>query len=140
MNLSEWAVNYVKHKDLVARNLKGFVVKDGFVEFSFNDKVHDYFIMDLLNISKIKEIMNNQSGHLKTIVCMHNQDNFNTIVSNWDELIKQSITLIFVNPQHEDRWIINPQLHNRIADKAKLKQGLKTMYDAAMGKIVMELL
>lgn len=140
MNLIDWAVNYVKHKDLVTKNLNGFSVKDSYVEFNFKDKVHDYFIEESLKIEKIKSIYEKNSGHQKTIVCLHRKDNFDFLITHWHDLIKQNVNFIFVNPEHQDKWIINPMLHNKICDQKSLKQGLKTMFDAAEGKIVVELL
>jgi hypothetical protein len=136
MDLKEWAINYVKHKDLVLKNLQSYQVKQNFIEFQFKDKVHDYYILEHLQATEIRELLGKNDSHLITVVCIHDNPNFDFLVKQWDELVVKNITFIFVDGEHHDKWIINPQIHSRIADKKSLKQGLKTMFDAAAGKIV----
>ncbi|MEM4259995.1 MAG: hypothetical protein QXG00_02060 [Candidatus Woesearchaeota archaeon] len=140
MNLTDWTVNYVKHKDLILKNLISFNVKQKIIEFIFKDRIHDYFIEENLKIENIRPIYDKNTNHQKTIVCIHKKDNFNFLIENWSELVKQNVTYIFVNIEHNDKLIINPMLHNKIADQKSLIQGLKTMFDAAEGKIVTNIL
>jgi hypothetical protein len=133
MNLTEWSVNYVKHRDLLDRKLLDFEIKDSTIKFRFKDKEVYYFIEDTLGEDIFKRF---EKKEPKTIVCNHNQQNFDFLVNNWNDFAKiENLVIIFYNEKNQDKWLINPFMHNKIADSKKLKQGLKALYDAAEGKV-----
>jgi hypothetical protein len=39
------------------------------------------------------------------------------------------LTVIFVNPKLNEKWLLKPAVHAAVADKTSLRLGLQAMYD-----------
>lgn len=132
MDLYAWTINYVKSRDVFQKKLLSHEVKEGYIEFKFKDQTHFYFIEEKLTESILTKIENQ---NFNIIVCMNKTENLDFIVNKWSFFSKlKTLKLIFVSETTNDKWIICPYTHNLIADSATLKQGLKSMSDAAEGK------
>jgi hypothetical protein len=131
--LLEWAVNYIKNKDLLTGNLEDIELgKDGF-DFiaTFKDK-KQYFIIKPF-IENIVEIINriNKEDYFGLVV-FNTKENFRAMVDNWDILVEfKNLGIYFVNPfsQLDKRWIIYPHIHHKISEASSLETGLKTMFE-----------
>jgi hypothetical protein len=131
-NLKEWAIAFVKNKDLVQKKLVDYKEHEDRIDFNFKDKKQTYFIEDVLNEKLFDKIKNTEN---KTVICSNSEENLKFLIKNWDKLSKErSLNFIFVNLKLQDKWQINPYIHSSIADKSSLKSGLKAMFDAANGK------
>jgi hypothetical protein len=68
------------------------------------------------------------------IVVSNKKENLIFLEKNWDFFVEfKSLTIYFVNTQSktEDiKWIINPKVHNFIAERDNLKAGLESLFSS----------
>ena len=124
--LEEWTIIHIKNRDLIKRELKDYKILDSAIKVNYKSKsqtIYLYQIMDSTIINKIGE-------ELITVVCLNSMKNINFCVDNWDKLISNKLfSIIFVNPESKNKWIIYPYTHNKITEKASLKSGLVSLYE-----------
>ena len=132
MDLKEWVIHHVKQKDLVKKDLVSYKEEKDRVVCDYKEgRKGTYYCSENLELSKMKAVKDDETVNF---VCVCNEHNFKILVSNWDLFkTKQNLTFIFLNPGLEEKWIIKPFVHAKIADPVTLKQGLRTMYDTCMG-------
>jgi len=126
--LREWAVSYVKHRDMLTKNIVDIKEEQDKVIVKFKDKEQVFLIRAVLNKSIINEINDKQMS----VISLNSKENFDFLIENWKKLVKfQNLTFYFVNPfsELEEKWFISPYVHNKICDKDSLKLGLKTMFE-----------
>ena len=125
--LRDWSINFVKHKDVFTRNLIDFRVEKNIVEFNFKDKKHFFVSIPLLDNSVDKHLKDNYI----TIVCLNKKENLNYLKVRWKDFIKdQKLNFIFVNPNTNEKWLINPNIHERISDEESFSEGLNSMFES----------
>lgn len=119
MNLSEWAIVYVKHKDLVARKLQDHKVDGEKILFTFSDRVLTAYAMEKLSVPKIQG---------KTFIfALQTKENIELLLKHWKEFSEQKeLTMIFVNPQKNEKWLVNPHTHESISE-GNVELGIRTM-------------
>ena len=126
--LKDWALHFVKHRDLFLKNLTDIEEYDDSFIANFKTKAERYIVRENLkiedNLSKDESIV---------IVTLNNARNFQVLISEWKVLISfPKLKVIFVEKiSNGKHWIIHPYMHDKISDKASLKQGLKALYDNA---------
>jgi hypothetical protein len=131
MNLAEWTINYVKHKDSFQKKLKDYKQDQDVVEFNFSDKKHHYLISEKLEVSLLERI---KKYDWKTIVCLNTEENLKVLIDNWKKFVGVDKLFVLFVSEKGGKWIINPKTHEAISDPESLNLGLKSMYDAAEGK------
>lgn len=125
--LIEWTITYVKYRDLMTKNLLDYKILKNFIEFEFKKGKHIYYLYDELTNDSLKEIKNEG---LVNFVVSNKKKNVKFLVDNWDEIIKNpTLKVIFVNPKINQHWIITPAIHNKIAERKKLKSGLMGLFE-----------
>ncbi|MFH1211692.1 MAG: hypothetical protein V1659_02065 [Candidatus Woesearchaeota archaeon] len=125
MTMIEWAVNYVKNKDLFKRELVDFRIEQNTVLFEFKNKKNIFIIADLLDSESIKP-----KEFPSTIVCLNKKDNLEFLIKNWSAFAAQKeLMVIFVNPAANEKWIIKPHIHDQITEKESLRTGLQSMFE-----------
>jgi hypothetical protein len=134
MDLKEWAIAFIKHRDLAFRRIasiddKG---KELLVKQKDSKEIHNH-VAEKIDDALLKKI---HSEDNKMIFCLNTEENLEFLIKHWDKFkIINNLTLVFANLKNDDKWIINPKLHSIIADSASIKQGLQSMYDTANGKV-----
>lgn len=129
--LLEWAVNYVKNRDLLTKSIKSIEKnKEGFF-VKFKDR-KQFFIVEPF-IEDINEVMEkiNEEGYF-SLVMFNTKENFEAVVGGWSRLIGfKKLSIYFVNPfsQLDKKWIICPYTHHKIGSESSLELGLKTMFE-----------
>ena len=125
--LIEWIIRYVKHRDLIKKNLIDYKILKNHIEFEFKDKNHIYNICENFNDEILKEV----SDKYITFVVLNKMTNLNFLVNKWENFLKFSkISIIFVHPSSNQSWTVCPYIHNRIAEHKKLKSGLIGLFDS----------
>ncbi len=130
--LVEWTVNFVKHKDTLAKKIEKIEKnKDNFdLYVKYKDREQYFIILPTINdIDSIIPRVNNNSHF--TIVTLNSKSNFELILKNWSRLVSfKFLNIIFANPFSEldKKWIIFPYTHQRICDENSLETGLKSMF------------
>ena len=127
--LREWAVGYVKHRDILTKNIIDIKEEPDRVIVKFKDKEQVFLIRPTVDDSLVEEIKKDENI---SIVVLNSKENLNFLIKNWSKLIKfEKITIFFINPFSEldTKWFISPYVHDKICDKDSLKLGLKTMFE-----------
>ncbi len=126
-DLKEWTINFVKHKDIFSKRLIDFKIEKDVIEFNFKDKKHFYVIMPFLDNNTIRHIKN----EFVTIVCLNKKKNLNFLKANWNVFIKfNKLNFVFVNLNVNEKWSINPSVHEKISDKESFSEGLNSMFES----------
>ena len=125
--LKDWAIHFIKHKDIFLHNLNSIEdTETGFIA-EFKTKKEEYIIQDNLEFTDIPK------DESVCFVTLNNQKNFAKLIAEWKIIIAfPKLKIIFVEKiSNGKHWIISPSLHDKVSDKASLKSGLKSLYDAA---------
>ena len=120
MELREWTILYVKHKDLFARKLKDYKDEGEKLVFNFKDHTMHAYAMEQLAVPKAIE------G--KTLLTtLHTKENMMFLIKNWNQFAKHAhLTIVFVNPATNEKWFIIPHTHAQIADP-NIEMGIKSL-------------
>lgn len=119
--LKDWAKQYVKHKDIMTRQIQEIKEAQYGLDVVYQDKQIKYLIS--LNIKDIEPEENAR------IITINSPDNLKQIQNNWEKYCVEGLSIIFINPfsLNDKQWIINPKIHNKICDSESLILGLKAM-------------
>jgi hypothetical protein len=128
--LQTWTESYVRLKDVVAQKIDKIKKTDFGLEIKNNDDTSSFVVVDPSSdhFEKVKEL---KDKHV-TFITLNAKPNLDALIKEWTNLNKiQNLTIVFVNPFSitEEKWIVNPYVHDKIADPATLDLGLKTMFD-----------
>lgn len=127
--LREWIIGYVKHRDILNKNIIDIKEELDRVVVEFKDKEQVFLIRPTADDSVIQEV--NKDKNIG-IVMLNSKENLDFLIKNWSKLIKfEKLTIFFINPFSglDTKWFISPYVHDRICDKDSLKLGLKTMFE-----------
>jgi predicted transcriptional regulator len=129
--LKEWAVRYIKNKDVISKKIVSVEESDSSFHVVKNDKEQKFFVIPFLkNADEVFKTIQSYE-HSKAVVCFHTKENFDALVTHWKKFVGvgRNLTIYFVNPfsKTERVVIISPYTHDLISDTDSLKQGLKTM-------------
>lgn len=127
MDLKEWMLEYVKHRDLFRKAIQKIEDKGSEVIVTYKNNYEHVIIGPKLSeaIAKLDDKKN------MSIVTLNSKENLDVLISNWQKLVGfVGLTIYFVNPDSttEQKWIIRPHLHNKVADDDALKPGLLSMF------------
>jgi len=128
--MTEWVTNYLKHKDVLDKNIISIDKTSNGLCAKF--KRYEQFYLILPTITDISELIQKiKEKQSLTLVVLNSRDNFQLMLDNWKRFIDyEQFAMIFINPFSEldKKWIICPYIHNRICDADALVNGLKSIY------------
>lgn len=118
MDLREWTILYVKHKDLMTRKLVGHKEVDGKLVFQFKDHNMHAYAMEKLEIPQVDG---------KTLLAtLQTKENIQFLIKNWNKFVQPGLTIVFVNPAKNEKWFIVPYTHAQISDP-NIELGIKSL-------------
>jgi hypothetical protein len=110
MDLREWTILYIRHKDLYARKLQGHREEQGKLIFTFKDHALHAHAMEELRLPE-------QLEGKTLLVTLNTEANIAYLISHWKEFSGHAhLTIVFVNPALNEKWFIIPHTHAQIAD------------------------
>lgn len=124
MKLVEWTKHYIKYRDTMRRKIKSIIENDTdiIVEEKNGLKIN-YLIHE--DLSEIKKLNNNKN----VIITLNSKKNVDTMIKLWDEHINHPETaFMFVNITTNEKWLISPHHHHKIADPENFRSGLMALY------------
>ena len=62
------------------------------------------------------------------VFTLNKKSNLTFLIDNWNSFVDREITLYFVNPKFNDKWVLNTKVHNFIVDKQNLKKSLLALF------------
>ncbi|MBW3012498.1 hypothetical protein KY311_04890 [Candidatus Woesearchaeota archaeon] len=133
--LKEWAKTYFLNKDILRGNKPTVEEKHDYILITNQDKSHVILIVkeqvsELSSVMKrFQELEKEHNAEKLTLVLYNKKENVDLIVKSWAELIKNpKLTVVLANPHTNNKWVLTPHIHNKIADIKNLKNGLLSMY------------
>ncbi len=129
--LKNWAVRYIKNKDILLKKIVSVDEQDDEFTVKRKEQEQRFFVKPYL--SEIDAILKEIKQHAenKALICFHTKGNFDILIKRWKDFVEigRKFTIYFVNPFSKTERVLNlsPYTHQMIADDATLVQGLKTM-------------
>ncbi|HIH24476.1 TPA: hypothetical protein HA251_05560 [Candidatus Woesearchaeota archaeon] len=125
MDIREWTIVYVRHRDLIARKLQTVDEKDDCVIFTFKDYELVAYPMEQLSLPPHA----GKTGG-KTLITTHQtKANVDALIKGWKSFAAvKDLTVIFVNLSTNEKWLIHPHTHAQIAD-TNLEGGIRSIAD-----------
>jgi hypothetical protein len=135
--LKDWAITYVKNKDIFHRRISEISDHGDYFVVTNKDESHIVFFVkeeatsfnDL--IPRLKELQSKHKADRLTLIVYNTEINLKSLILNWGLMANfNTLTIIFSNPETNEKWIISPHVHNKIADPKSLDLGLRTMFES----------
>lgn len=134
MFLSEWIVQFLKHKDLVHRRIvhvdtSGNEKCDAIV--TYRDKETCVLCGSMLK-GIASKLMNFDKKSSLYVCIINSKENVTFLLSQWEFFVEfVDLTICFVNPftNGAKRWILKPFVHNKISEGESLKTGLMSLFE-----------
>tara|TARA_B100000315_G_C14539047_1_gene569933 strand:- start:1009 stop:1455 length:447 start_codon:yes stop_codon:yes gene_type:complete len=136
--LIDWAKHFFKHKDVLTKTIEDIKETDSGLHISKKDMDMEVIVkpvvedVEKLSIDKDKKY---------SLIFLNNKENFEKIVSEWNTLkMFPLLTIYFINPfSPEQKWVIQPHVHDRISDRESFKSGIKSLFETVEEITVSEL-
>jgi len=129
--LKEWVINHAKSRDVFKKTIVDIKKDVSEIVIVHKHKEVKYFIDPFLEKLE-KNLRMVKADSDACIVCLNTEENLKTLFLKWKNLASyRHLALIFANPfsKTEKLWTIFPYTHDRIADDASLKSGIRTMFE-----------
>jgi hypothetical protein len=131
MDIKEWMIEFLKHKDVflkkiveIEENDEGFLIK-------YKDKKQVVLVSRVFD-DRLLQMIEDADGFDSIVVAVNNSTgNLDYMIESWSKLSPMpGLMIYFVNPNSstEQKWIVSPYSHERIADPGSLKDGLYSMF------------
>jgi len=124
-DLLTWAREFILHKDIFQKKIKEIKETVGGLDIIYKDHVEHCFLNPVL-----EDAIKNAQENVK-VFTLNSKKNFDVLLQNWASLCQvQGLTIYFINDESntEQKWVVRPDLHDRIADDDSLKTGLQAMF------------
>lgn len=119
MELTNWAIEYVKARNAFTHTLKEHSVQGDVVTFVHKNKVHHFLCSEELVIPTSQD-------HY-TVVCLNTERNVSFLIERWKDFLQPNLSVIFVNPAQHAHWQITPKVHSMVADEESLEAGIRSL-------------
>lgn len=125
--MKDWAIHYIKAKDVFLKQLKQYNIEEDIIEFDFGEYKHYYLLKELLD----KEIISKANKYeKKTIVCEKNEENFQFLINYFKELSEmKNLIIVFLTKDQKSKLLLNPRAHSLTADPENLEEGLRSIWN-----------
>jgi hypothetical protein len=118
MNLREWAHVFLKQRDMKRRLMRELISTPYGYEQVNNDGSK--------STVKVTEELDEHVEY-DVICCINTDKNIHAVVRYWESLVKHNPLVVFVNDSFDDKWLLKPAIHDLIAQRETLEQGLLTL-------------
>lgn len=112
MELHEWLALYVRHRDAYAKKLEHVEEAGEKTIFRFSDRtIEGYAYEDLRLPPRTEHVL---------VATLQKKENVRFLLDNWDAFSGHpGLTVIFANPARNEKWIVRPHAHARIAENVE---------------------
>jgi len=126
--LKEWTELYFRNKDMMQKQLKRVIQNTDSVVLGYIDKKVQVLVMP--NLDSLTDLYRHAIDDPLVVVTFNTRENLDGVIAQWQKLITYvHLQIYFVNPWvSENKWIIDPYVHSKIADEDALKQGLESLF------------
>lgn len=121
MNLYDWTEVFLKQRDVHHRLMESLDKTNS----GFEQKNKDRTVIHV----KVSEQLEADAQY-EIIVCLNTQENVHALVQHWDLFVQANPLIIFAHPSSNEKWLLKPAMHAKVADEESLEQGLLSMAGA----------
>ncbi len=121
MDLAEWLIIYLKHQDMMKKSIRS-IEKDGAVVIVEKDSGQEEWL--------IEEELKLHTLGVTGIVTLNKKKNLTTLIEKWNSITDSTVKIVFVNPKTNEKWLLVPSHHARVADEKGLKAGLQSLFSS----------
>tara|TARA_Y100000310_G_scaffold306192_1_gene347078 strand:+ start:536 stop:985 length:450 start_codon:yes stop_codon:yes gene_type:complete len=127
--LIDWAKHFIKNKDILKKEIES-IEENKNADLYVKKKDSELFV-HILPILKEDFFEKLEKDKFYNIITINNKENFDSLLNAWNTLKHfPFLTIYFINPfSPETKWIIQPNVHERIHDKQAFKTGLKSLFE-----------
>ena len=123
MELAEWTRLFLKHQDLLKREIEGIEEKGALLLVKKKTGLEEWLIRPTLTAEELDP--NKRQG----IATLNTKENLEFLIKNWDQYKDHpTLKIVFANPARNERWILVPSHHNKVADPESLRLGFEAMF------------
>ncbi|MBD3259230.1 hypothetical protein GF371_01205 [Candidatus Woesearchaeota archaeon] len=133
--LKQWTLNYLKNRDIMLKRISTIEDKKDYILVKNKDETHIIVIVkEKLGsirsvLDEFKKLEKKHKAQKLTLVLYNTKKNVDLLLKSWDAFLEfPSLSIVFANPSVNDKWIVSPAIHSKIADKKSLKHGLLSMF------------
>lgn len=130
-DLRSWIINYLKNKDIVAKEIQSIKKNiDGF-DFVLETSKGKKFVCVLRDFFLNEGFFEKISQNSIILVVNNSKKNLDFFINNWQKFIlNPKLCIFFVNPKlaSNAKWILYPATHNSLIDKGSLRSGLESLF------------
>jgi hypothetical protein len=125
INLTDWTVLYVKHRDVIAKKLVDVKQEKDHITFTYKDGVTVGYALEKLAVPAL-----NTKQNKAIITTLQTKENVDFLIKHWKDFSSHNgLTMIFVNLKTNEKWLIHPHTHSQIAE-AKFEPGVRSLADS----------
>ncbi|MBR9692854.1 hypothetical protein GOV07_02875 [Candidatus Woesearchaeota archaeon] len=128
MDIGEWAEHYIKHRDLFEHKIEK-IEKKGDNQLIITQK--DSVTYTCLVIAELDEgLLPNLATQEKVLLITTNlKENVHFVVKHWKDFsAHEGLKIVFAHAAKNEKWVLIPHGHAKVAESASLKTGLLTMH------------
>lgn len=134
MDLVSWAQIYLKHQDLLRKEIVSIEkqeTKDEKKLLITKKKTQEvWLVADTLKSLQLNDKSTEEKNKITGIITYNTKENFSSLLTLWNALCETHYKLIFANPKTNERWVLVPLHHNKIADEESFQLGLESMFSS----------
>lgn len=126
-DLHDWAEAYLRHRDIFERKIERLESQEhGFRIVEKDGTKRHCFVKEVLT----DELLPLLEDHL-VIVNRNRQENLEWVLRHWDALSKlPRLRIVFANVAKNEKWVLMPYSHDRVADPESLREGLESLFSS----------
>lgn len=126
LQLKTWIQTLLKSRDAMHQAITSF--EDTPSGFIVHKKIGDHLFFIRADIVNVSELTQKTTTPI-TIIALNTRKNVNFVISHWELLSKiKQLTIYFVHPTKNEKWILAPYTHNQITEKIALRKGLEALF------------
>jgi len=125
VTLREWAEIFIRHRDLAQKRLSSLEPSPrGFVLTYKDGSRKEVLVQDHLSSSSL-------SSDVVMVVCLNTSENVGVLTRDWKVFSSYpDLVVVFAHPAANEKWLVKPWLHSRVADESSLAQGLRALHES----------
>ncbi|MFT4250563.1 MAG: hypothetical protein ACMXYD_04335 [Candidatus Woesearchaeota archaeon] len=120
MDVKEAVIAFLQARNAFTRTLQEVVDNGSEVVFRHKDFDHVVIISETLSVVS--------SEGKTTVACLNTEENVSFLVAHWEEFLQPGLSVLFMNPFVQQQWKVVPLIHDRVADKKTLREGLMSLF------------
>ena len=120
MDLKQAVTAFLKARNAFTKTLQEIVDEQERFVFRHTDHDHTVIVSESLRVVT--------ATNKTTVACLNTQKNVDFLVSHWKDFLQPNLSVLFMNPSTQEQWKVIPLIHDRVADKDTLREGLESLF------------